>query len=575
MIERKQILFYRTLMIQSLFLFAVFIPFEAEAFSGRCYTAELDSFRAVWNEYNKEGRYTDLVDDTREYFHASLDNKDTTAFLYSGITMSMAFLSLEEPDSVSKYMDAVSPFISVNTDPRMLLTYNFVRGTYSLKRDYNYPLALDYYQKCHDIAKKSGDVDNSIAALLNIVHIYYVRSDKRGLGYAVDAFNLSHSPGTDSLAVCMANIAMGEMLFLSDSLDSALAYSEEALRLAWESGYESVYSDLHLLLADIYAGMDSSSVGGAAADKARKHYDEAIAYSANAEAGTLTMLYLHYGRFAERKGMMDKAISLYHKGLEISLESGNMEFRRELYRRVADLSYSEGRMKEALDFYKSYAFLIDSVASQSMEFRFDSLLLANQNMAHREDMNLKEIELLKANRNNLMIASIMVLAVFTAFFIWVMYRRQKNMYKVLFDRYRNYAARFNAGSSAQYDSGQVVKSLFSRLEDKMNEEKLYRRKDISVEKVSEILGTNRTYLSKAVNKCAGISFPAYVNSYRIKEAADIISQHGDQVQLKVLAEELGFNSVSVFIKVFQKETGLTPARYKKEMNSSKMGGEDL
>lgn len=540
-------------------------------------SADLDDFKAAWGDFNREGRYAEFVEYARPWFCRASHGADTSAFVYSGITLSMAFLSLDEPDSVRKYLDAVSPCLHSGTEPRILLTYNFIRGTYSLKREYNYPKALDFYQKCYEIAAQSEDTDNSIAALLNIVHIYYVRSDNRAIEQARQAYRLSRKEGTDELAVCMANTAMGEMLYLSGSLDSALCYSSDALRIAENTDYASIYSDLHLLLADIYASMwrqgrqEDSSLA-----LAERHYGLAIDNSAYAETGTLSMLYLHYGHLAEDTGDKDKAVALYRKGLDVSLNKGNLEFRRELYRRIADLSYQEGNHGAALGFYRSYAFLLDSVASQSKEFQFDSLLLANQNMEHREELNLKEIALLKANRNNLITGSVLALVLIAAVSIWILYRRQRNMYRVLFGRYRDYTARVKAVSeTSRLSSSQADKEIFLKLEEKMKNEKLYRMKDISVDKVSEILGTNRTYLSKSVNKWAGMSFPAYVNSYRIREATSVISDPGRDVPMKVLADELGFNSLSVFYKVFQKETGLTPSRYRKENDSSSGGVEDL
>ena len=540
-------------------------------------SADLDDFKAAWGDFNREGRYAEFVEYARPWFCRASDGADTSAFVYSGITLSMAFLSLDEPDSVRKYLDAVSPCLHSETKPRILLTYNFIRGTYSLKREYNYPKALDFYQKCYEIAAQSEDTDNSIAALPNILHIYYVRSDNRAIEQARQAYRLSRKEGTDELAVCMANTAMGEMLYLSGSLDSALCYSSDALRIAENTDYASIYSDLHLLLADIYASMwrqgrqEDSSLA-----LAERHYGLAIDNSAYAETGTLSMLYLHYGHLAEDTGDKDKAVALYRKGLDVSLNKGNLEFRRELYRRIADLSYQEGNHGAALGFYRSYAFLLDSVASQSKEFQFDSLLLANQNMEHREELNLKEIALLKANRNNLITGSVLALVLIAAVSIWILYRRQRNMYRVLFARYRDYAARVKAVSeTSRLSSSQADKEIFLKLEEKMKNEKLYRMKDISVDKVSEILGTNRTYLSKSVNKWAGMSFPAYVNSYRIREATSVISDPGRDVPMKVLADELGFNSLSVFYKVFQKETGLTPSRYRKENDSSSGSVEDL
>ena len=98
----------------------------------------------------------------------------------------------------------------------------------------------------------------------------------------------------------------------------------------------------------------------------------------------------------------------------------------------------------------------------------------------------------------------------------------------------------------------------------MEEEKIYRHKDISLASLSDRLNSNKTYISNAINRFSGQSFRDYLASLRIRDAVMVISDPNNTVPLKQLADELGFNSISVFNKTFQKETGLPPGQYRKE-----------
>lgn len=100
----------------------------------------------------------------------------------------------------------------------------------------------------------------------------------------------------------------------------------------------------------------------------------------------------------------------------------------------------------------------------------------------------------------------------------------------------------------------------------MDEEKVYMMKGLTLDKMAEIMGTNRTYLSNAVNKFAKMDFISYVDMYRIKEASKIISNNGS-MPVKQLADAVGYNSISVFYKAFKHETGLTPGQYGKSLQS--------
>lgn len=109
--------------------------------------------------------------------------------------------------------------------------------------------------------------------------------------------------------------------------------------------------------------------------------------------------------------------------------------------------------------------------------------------------------------------------------------------------------------------GEQIIAAFEKL---MSEEKLYLDKDISVGKISELLGTNRTYLSNAVNRTYNVNFATYINNLRIKEAVHLIST-GELKHLSIegIAERCGFSNRISFNNAFRKFTGVTPSFFVK------------
>lgn len=99
----------------------------------------------------------------------------------------------------------------------------------------------------------------------------------------------------------------------------------------------------------------------------------------------------------------------------------------------------------------------------------------------------------------------------------------------------------------------------------MKEEKIFLRKNLTLESMATEAGTNRTYLSKTVNSFSGKNFNSYVDSYRIREAVRIIEESPKEAVFKQIAEAVGYNSVPVFYKAFSKETGLAPGKYRDEL----------
>ena len=107
--------------------------------------------------------------------------------------------------------------------------------------------------------------------------------------------------------------------------------------------------------------------------------------------------------------------------------------------------------------------------------------------------------------------------------------------------------------------------LFQALEKLMQEKRIYKDNLLTKDKVAELLGRNRTYLSQIINEQAGKTFTQYINDLRIQDAVRQLSNPENQIPLKALSVELGFNSPTTFYKQFQSVTGMTPAQYRNQM----------
>lgn len=99
----------------------------------------------------------------------------------------------------------------------------------------------------------------------------------------------------------------------------------------------------------------------------------------------------------------------------------------------------------------------------------------------------------------------------------------------------------------------------------MREEKIYKDNSITKDKIADLLGTNRTYLSRIINEQSKQSFTHYVNSFRIEEAIRLLSNPQNDTPLKAISADLGFNSISTFYNLFQSVVGMTPSQYRNKV----------
>jgi len=110
--------------------------------------------------------------------------------------------------------------------------------------------------------------------------------------------------------------------------------------------------------------------------------------------------------------------------------------------------------------------------------------------------------------------------------------------------------------------------LESRLKELMDEERIFCDEDLSIKRLSEMLSIQPQQFSLYLNHRLGMNFNTYINRYRVDEAINMMRDDRKRSLLSI-AFAVGFNSKSVFYDAFTKQTGLSPAKYRKQFFPSK------
>ena len=90
----------------------------------------------------------------------------------------------------------------------------------------------------------------------------------------------------------------------------------------------------------------------------------------------------------------------------------------------------------------------------------------------------------------------------------------------------------------------------------------YVQQGLTIKELSEILHTNRTYLSAYIKTTYKMTFREWITSLRLEYAKNILKEH-PEINIQKLAESSGFLSRSNFIKSFTEKEGCTPGKWKK------------
>lgn len=96
--------------------------------------------------------------------------------------------------------------------------------------------------------------------------------------------------------------------------------------------------------------------------------------------------------------------------------------------------------------------------------------------------------------------------------------------------------------------------------------------DFSLDRMTELVGSNSSYVSQVINDTFKKNFSNYVNEYRIRLACLRLSDTANwgNYTLKGIGESVGFRSYTTFVTVFRKITGLTPRLYQEKASKESL-----
>ncbi|PKV51414.1 AraC family transcriptional regulator [Aquimarina sp. MAR_2010_214] len=106
--------------------------------------------------------------------------------------------------------------------------------------------------------------------------------------------------------------------------------------------------------------------------------------------------------------------------------------------------------------------------------------------------------------------------------------------------------------------------LFDEISKLIIDAKLYLEPDVSLAKLSAMIGKTTQLTSSVINQYAKRNFNDFINYYRIQDAKRMLSDtESDKYTISSIAFDTGFSSLSSFNGAFKKFEGITPSSFRK------------
>ncbi|MFG6423071.1 MAG: helix-turn-helix domain-containing protein, partial [Paramuribaculum sp.] len=454
--------------------------------------------------------------------------------------------------------------------------------------DIDFGLGLDSFNAALKAARKSGSQQLTADILCNISDAYLWRHDFSGIGFVEEALNISRNIGDNRsiqrCALALAHYSCYNYKYCGDI--PALLRKVRDMQLAHgylSEGEIELVEGRYLISKEDYSG--AVSLFEKVLDKGLSETSPLLSIKMLLYKGhALTALDNHSG-----------AIATYREALRIIAATGYNAYRFEAYSGTSFCYERLGDYHNALEFLQNYQRSIDSLWLSEQVVKLHRYRLENESLLNTSRLERQKVELDIRQKYIIILVAIGVVMFAVICLLWHLYRRKESLIRMIVAREKEAMVRERllrqALDQARAESAEAGKScsctaviakdkiedLMVRFNELMSERKAYTDPGISIRSIAEELHTNRTYLSQAINRTFGKSFPQVLAEHRVRAAIEMISDPECDMPLKAIAADVGFSSSSVFFTTFRNIVGMTPAVYRKGQTQigSDCEGEEL
>ncbi len=469
------------------------------------------------------------------------------ALLYGYVYIAQCYGGINMVDSMSLYFGKALPMAEREKDYWALATiYNSLGGNTAFGEG-DYSQGIAYLIEALRYAENIRDTSRLMLVKNNLAMAYCFINDSTGLIYAQDVYR-NGVDNNNIYRIFQGAMISANLYWMMRDTANALRYVKEALP------YVEMYDqsrEVYVLYADILRDIGKK-------DSSVIYYRKAFQEQSGSGIYSKADLYLGYAEFLKEDRRYDDAVRVLMDGLHMMDSVRSPAKKPMMYLSLSGIYEDMGELGTALTYYKQY----NEEANRQLNLEIERKI---SSIRREYDKQKHEVELLEwRNKYNLAVmAFVFAVCVFVG--LYLLYRSKVKNYRQLLKQHQTILERQEtrpAQTAAVPMPQDKMKEMYDRLEKLMYEQELYRQSDLSRDKVAQMLSTNRTYLCSVIKSFTGMTFPYYVNSFRINEAVRILSNPEDNTPIKAIAGNLGYNNLTTFYRLFEAAKGMPPSKYR-------------
>lgn len=309
-----------------------------------------------------------------------LQNREQESFIL--VKMGLAYkINGRFPQSLDYYLQNLKLWESLASEPKTAAALNFLGQLYEENNDLD--SADSYYKRSLSIYEKIGDNKNRATKMANLGNIYIKRQKYRGaLSYLIPALGILEEVGSVESRISAGVLqGIGSCYENLNQLDSATFYLQKALNIC---------------------------------EKVRAE-------------GTHSKTLLSLGKTHEKRGEVEKAISVVEEAVRIARTSGLKKIQSEIAEALYRLYKTQDKSAQALAYLEMYKALQDSIFNKENTRALAQIEANYKFEQEKQQLSYKQEQKLAEERNTqkaILIALVVAVLVIMAF-AWYYFQKQK------------------------------------------------------------------------------------------------------------------------------------------------------
>lgn len=274
-------------------------------------------------------------------------------------------------------------------------------------------------------------------------------------------------------------------------------------------------------------------------------------------------IYIELAKWYEKNGRLDKAIHYLQQGAKLNHTNVDATFYQhfiQIQELLTQYYQQSNKYREAFQSYTTQIALQQKLDQKQKNLYYKEIWNNYEIQLQKEQISKQKADIHAIQSTRKFLAGLCLLLALTAILFILLYRNRQHSLNILYKKQKELeqtttmTSRFPLPPENNLSPEQ---QLFQKLLQQVEDQRLYAKPDFSLEELTSLSGTNRSYVSAAINNCTGSNFNQWINRLRM----NYILNHIHETTPENLAKEAGFASGSSLYRYFKVYTGMTIKQY--------------